>query len=154
MTGCCAPTGRAAKLAEGKLTPEQIVEELYLAAHSRFPTAEEKKLAVAAFSADVLRRIDAAREVTIETTRRYGSARRRVVWVVVEGDAKLFNQYGVMLVNPARHPNVRAEPGQKFVDWLVGPEGSAFVARAPAAALDPDSSSERGGAGSRVSRRV
>jgi tungstate transport system substrate-binding protein len=48
--------------------------------------------------------------------------------VLVEGDRRLFNQYGVILVNPARHPNVKAEAGQAFVDWLTGPEGQAAIA--------------------------
>jgi tungstate transport system substrate-binding protein len=48
--------------------------------------------------------------------------------VMVEGDPKLFNQYGVILVNPAKHPNVKAKQGQAFIDWLVGPEGQAAIA--------------------------
>jgi tungstate transport system substrate-binding protein len=48
--------------------------------------------------------------------------------VVVEGDKRLFNQYGVMLVNPRKHPNVKAELGQKFIDWLVSPRGQALIA--------------------------
>ena len=48
--------------------------------------------------------------------------------VMVEGDNKLFNQYGVILVNPAKHPNVKAEQGQAFIDWLTGPEGQAGIA--------------------------
>jgi tungstate transport system substrate-binding protein len=48
--------------------------------------------------------------------------------VLVEGDDKLFNQYGVILVNPAKHPNVKAKEGQVFIDWLVSPEGQAAVA--------------------------
>ncbi|WP_280821835.1 extracellular solute-binding protein [Pseudaminobacter soli (ex Li et al. 2025)] len=48
--------------------------------------------------------------------------------IVVEGDKRLFNQYGVMLVNPAKHPNVRVELGQAFVDWLISPEGQAAIA--------------------------
>ena len=48
--------------------------------------------------------------------------------VVVEGDPKLFNQYGVILVNPAKHPNVKAKEGQVFIDWLTGPEGQAAIA--------------------------
>src|SRR6478672_3430709 len=48
--------------------------------------------------------------------------------VMVEGDNKLFNQYGVILVNPAKHPNVKAEQGQAFIDWLTGPEGQAAIA--------------------------
>ncbi len=48
--------------------------------------------------------------------------------VLVEGDARLFNQYGVMLVNPERHPHVSAAAGQKFIDWLVSDEGQAAIA--------------------------
>ncbi len=48
--------------------------------------------------------------------------------VLVEGDRRLFNQYGVMAVNPARHPHVRREAGQRFVDWLISPEGQRVVA--------------------------
>ncbi|RWK56333.1 MAG: sulfate transporter [Mesorhizobium sp.] len=47
--------------------------------------------------------------------------------IVVEGDKRLFNQYGVMLVNPARHPSVKAEPGQRFLDWLISPEGQQAI---------------------------
>jgi len=47
--------------------------------------------------------------------------------ISVEGDARLFNQYGVMLVNPAKHPHVKAQNGQAFVDWLVSPEGQAAI---------------------------
>jgi tungstate transport system substrate-binding protein len=48
--------------------------------------------------------------------------------VLVEGDPKLFNQYGVILVNPEKHPNVKAKEGQSFVDWLISPEGQAAIA--------------------------
>lgn len=48
--------------------------------------------------------------------------------VLVEGDTKLFNQYGVMLVNPAKHPHVKAADGQKFVDWVVSAPGQAAIA--------------------------
>ncbi|MGZ5066744.1 MAG: substrate-binding domain-containing protein [Usitatibacter sp.] len=48
--------------------------------------------------------------------------------ILVEGDTKLFNQYGVMLVNPAKHPHVKREPGQRFIDWLVSPAGQASIA--------------------------
>jgi tungstate transport system substrate-binding protein len=47
--------------------------------------------------------------------------------VLVAGDRRLFNQYGVMLVNPARHPHVKATAGQAFVDWLVSPEGQRAI---------------------------
>lgn len=48
--------------------------------------------------------------------------------ILVEGDKGLFNQYGVMLVNPAKHPYVKKEAGQKFIDWLVSPEGQSTIA--------------------------
>jgi len=48
--------------------------------------------------------------------------------ILVEGDKRLFNQYGVMLVNPARHPNVKADLGQRFIEWLISPEGQAAIA--------------------------
>ena len=45
--------------------------------------------------------------------------------IVVEGDKRLFNQYGVILVNPEKHPKVKKELGQAFIDWLVSPGGQA-----------------------------
>jgi tungstate transport system substrate-binding protein len=48
--------------------------------------------------------------------------------VMVEGEPKLFNQYGVILVNPAKHKNVKAKEGQAFIGWLTGPEGQAAIA--------------------------
>ena len=48
--------------------------------------------------------------------------------VLVEGDQRLFNQYGVMLVNPAKHPHVKVAEGQKFVDWVTGSAGQAAIA--------------------------
>jgi tungstate transport system substrate-binding protein len=48
--------------------------------------------------------------------------------IVVEGDKRLFNQYGVMLVNPEKYPSVKKELGQTFVDWLISPEGQAVIA--------------------------
>jgi tungstate transport system substrate-binding protein len=48
--------------------------------------------------------------------------------ILVEGDKRLFNQYGVMLVNPAKHPSVKKELGQQFIDWLVSPEGQTTIA--------------------------
>ena len=48
--------------------------------------------------------------------------------VSVEGDKRMFNQYGVMLVNPAKHPNVKKDLGQAFIDWLVSPEGQMAIA--------------------------
>jgi tungstate transport system substrate-binding protein len=48
--------------------------------------------------------------------------------VLVEGDKRLFNQYGVMLVNPAKFPHVKAADGQAFVDWLVSAEGQKAIA--------------------------
>jgi tungstate transport system substrate-binding protein len=48
--------------------------------------------------------------------------------ILVEGDRRLFNQYGVILVNPEKHPNVKKELGQQFIDWLVSPAGQRAIA--------------------------
>jgi tungstate transport system substrate-binding protein len=48
--------------------------------------------------------------------------------IAVEGDKRLFNQYGVILVNPAKHPNVKKDLGQQFIDWLVSAEGQKAIA--------------------------
>jgi tungstate transport system substrate-binding protein len=48
--------------------------------------------------------------------------------IAVEGDNRLFNQYGVILVNPERHPNVKKVTGQRFIDWLTSPEGQRDIA--------------------------
>jgi tungstate transport system substrate-binding protein len=48
--------------------------------------------------------------------------------ILVEGDRRLFNQYGVILVNPARHPHVKQEDGMKFIDWLLSPKGQSAIA--------------------------
>ena len=53
---------------------------------------------------------------------------RGTLAVVVEGDKRLFNQYGVMLVSPTKHPNVKKGLGQKFIDWLVSPRGQDVIA--------------------------
>lgn len=55
-------------------------------------------------------------------------ANKRDHAVLVEGDPALFNQYAVILVNPDRHPHVRAEDGQAFIDWLLSNEGQAAIA--------------------------
>jgi tungstate transport system substrate-binding protein len=47
--------------------------------------------------------------------------------IMVEGDKPLFNQYGVMLVNPKKCPSVKADLGQQFIDWLVSPEGQQVI---------------------------
>jgi tungstate transport system substrate-binding protein len=47
--------------------------------------------------------------------------------IVVEGDKKLFNQYGIILVNPAKHANVKKAEAQAFIDWVIGPEGQAAI---------------------------
>jgi tungstate transport system substrate-binding protein len=47
--------------------------------------------------------------------------------VLTEGDRRLFNQYGVMLVNPAKHANVKAKDGQAFIDWLISPQGQRTI---------------------------
>ncbi len=48
--------------------------------------------------------------------------------IAVEGDKRLFNQYGVMLVNPEKHPSVKKDLGQQFIDWLVSSEGQKAIA--------------------------
>jgi len=48
--------------------------------------------------------------------------------ILVEGDKRLFNQYGVILVNPEKHPTVRKDLGQEFIDWLLSPEGQKAIA--------------------------
>lgn len=48
--------------------------------------------------------------------------------ILVEGDKRLFNPYGVMLVNPAKHPTVKAKEGQAFIDWLISHDGQAAIA--------------------------
>jgi tungstate transport system substrate-binding protein len=48
--------------------------------------------------------------------------------VLVQGDKRLFNQYGVMLVNPEKHPQVKVKEGQAFIDWLISPEGQRDIA--------------------------
>jgi tungstate transport system substrate-binding protein len=53
---------------------------------------------------------------------------RRDFRIQVEGDKRLFNQYGVILVNPKKHPRVKAKAGQTFIDWLIGPEGQGAIA--------------------------
>ena len=54
---------------------------------------------------------------------------RGALATLVEGDRKLFNQYGVMLVNPAKNPNVKVSDGQALVDWLVSAEGQSTIAQ-------------------------
>jgi tungstate transport system substrate-binding protein len=53
---------------------------------------------------------------------------RGTLAVLVEGDRRLFNPYGVIVVNPARHPHVKHELAQAFADWLVSPAGQASIA--------------------------
>ena len=48
--------------------------------------------------------------------------------ILVEGDKRMFNQYGVMLVNPAKHSTVKKDEGQQFIDWLVSPDGQKAIA--------------------------
>jgi tungstate transport system substrate-binding protein len=54
---------------------------------------------------------------------------RGTLAILVEGDQRLFNAYGVMLVNPAKHPNVKAADGQAFVDWLISADGQGTIAQ-------------------------
>jgi tungstate transport system substrate-binding protein len=53
---------------------------------------------------------------------------RKQLTILVEGDTRLFNQYGVMVVNPAKHPHVKAREAQAFVDWVISPAGQAVIA--------------------------
>lgn len=48
--------------------------------------------------------------------------------ILVEGDSELFNQYGIILVNPEKHSNVKAEAGQAFIDWILSDQGQAAIA--------------------------
>jgi tungstate transport system substrate-binding protein len=48
--------------------------------------------------------------------------------ISVEGDKRLFNQYGVILVDPAKHPHVKKDMGQAFIDWIVSREGQEAIA--------------------------
>jgi tungstate transport system substrate-binding protein len=48
--------------------------------------------------------------------------------VLVEGDERLFNQYGVVVVNPARHPHVKLKQAQAFADWILSAEGQQAIA--------------------------
>ena len=53
---------------------------------------------------------------------------KRGIRLIFEGDPRLFNPYGVIVVNPARHPHVKSEAAQAFADWLTGPEGQELIA--------------------------
>jgi tungstate transport system substrate-binding protein len=53
---------------------------------------------------------------------------RQSLVISVEGDRALFNQYGVMLVNPAKHPHVKKDLGMAFIDWITSPDGQAAIA--------------------------
>jgi tungstate transport system substrate-binding protein len=53
---------------------------------------------------------------------------KRDLVIEVEGDKRLFNQYGIMLVNPAKHPHVKKDFGQQFIDWIVSAEGQKAIA--------------------------
>jgi tungstate transport system substrate-binding protein len=55
--------------------------------------------------------------------------------LLVEGDPRMFNPYGVLVVNPARHPHVKHLPAQQLADWLTGPAGQAAIASFKVAGL-------------------
>jgi tungstate transport system substrate-binding protein len=55
-------------------------------------------------------------------------ANKQELTVLVAGDKRLFNQYGAILVNPDKHPSVKKELGQSFIDWVVSPEGQKALA--------------------------
>jgi tungstate transport system substrate-binding protein len=52
---------------------------------------------------------------------------RQNLEIVVEGDPRLFNQYGIILVDPEKHPHVKAELGQEFIDWVISDEGQQAI---------------------------
>jgi len=52
---------------------------------------------------------------------------RQSLTIIIEGDMRLFNQYGVIMVDPKRHPHVRAADGQAFIDWLTGRDGQKAI---------------------------
>ena len=54
---------------------------------------------------------------------------RRDLEILVEGDPPLFNQYGIMLVNPAKHPHVKAKEGRRLIDWITSPEGQRAIGK-------------------------
>lgn len=58
----------------------------------------------------------------------YNFRNRGELAILVEGDKQLFNQYGVILVSPAKHPHVKQADGQRFIDWLVSPDGQKTIA--------------------------
>jgi tungstate transport system substrate-binding protein len=53
---------------------------------------------------------------------------RQNLRIIIEGDSRLFNQYGVILVNPKKHPHVKAQAGQTFINWLVSADGQRAIA--------------------------
>jgi len=53
---------------------------------------------------------------------------RQNLMILVESDHRLFNQYGVMLVNPEKHPHVKQDPGRRFIEWLISPAGQKTIA--------------------------
>ena len=53
---------------------------------------------------------------------------RGALKILVEGDSRLFNQYGVIAVNPAKHPHVKVDLAQKFIDWVISPAGQTVIA--------------------------
>ena len=53
---------------------------------------------------------------------------KQALRIVVAGDRRLFNQYGVMLVNPAKHPTAKQDLGRQFIEWLVSPAGQKTIA--------------------------
>ncbi len=101
---------------------------------------EQAGVDVAAASGDWYRETGSGMGATLNTGTAMGAyiLTDRATWIsfgnkgdyqiAVEGDPKMFNQYGVILVNPEKHPNVKAELGQKFIDWVLSDEGQAAIA--------------------------
>ncbi|WP_343080268.1 substrate-binding domain-containing protein [Ostreiculturibacter nitratireducens] len=101
---------------------------------------KEAAIDVAAASGDWYRETGAGMGATLTTGTGMGAyiMTDRATWIsfgdkgdyqiVVEGDPRMFNQYGITLVNPEKHPNVKADLGQEFVDWVISPEGQEAIA--------------------------
>jgi tungstate transport system substrate-binding protein len=101
---------------------------------------QEAGIDVASASGDWYRETGSGMGATLSTGAEMGAyiLTDRATWIsfgnkgdyviAVEGDPKMFNQYGIILVNPEKHPNVKADLGQQFVDWVISSEGQAAIA--------------------------
>ncbi|MFD2741562.1 substrate-binding domain-containing protein [Sulfitobacter aestuarii] len=100
---------------------------------------EQAGIDVAAASGDWYREAGSGMGATLNTATGMGAyvMSDRATWIsfgnkgdyqiAVQGDDRMFNQYGIILVNPEKHPNVKADLGQKFVDWVISAEGQNAI---------------------------